>query len=261
MAGFNAIGAGGELGAGVGGEVGAIIGQLMAAGDFEAAQRIYDQIAGIYENLDPNAFNLGPTAFERVQDELDPSTRLRQAQVLDELSRQWEQGGMDAGARADLAEGLGAAAQQERAQRGAILQGAAARGAGRSGATLAAQMAAQQQSADRASRTGLRASADAQARAYQALADSGALASQLRGQDYQQASDKAAARDAIERFNRQNQSQLAQLRAQGLAGAHRDRAQARERRGQRTVQTAYGVGSGVGRAGGMAAGAYFGGGM
>jgi hypothetical protein len=248
----------GDLGAGLGGGIGAAIGQLLAAGDYEEAQRLYEQVAGVYEGIDPNAFNLGPTAFERVQGEMDPTTRLRQAQVLDELSKRWEQGGMDAGARADLAEGLGGAAQMARANQGAVLQNAAARGQSRSGATLAAQLGAGQQAATRANQAGLRASADAQARAYQALADSGGLAGQLHGQDYGEATDRASARDAIERFNRQNQTQQANLRAQGLAGAYSQQAGNKQAKGDRTVQTAYGIGSGLGRGAGMAGGWFLG---
>lgn len=229
---------------------GTLIGELLAAGDYEAAEKLMAKVPGLYESIDPRAFDAGPTAHERVQSELDPTPRLQQARVLDELARQWGEGGLDAGARADLAEGLGAAAQQERAQRGAILQGAAARGRTGSGTTLAAQMAAQQQSADRASRTGLRAAGDAQARAYQALADSGDLAGVMRGEDYRQASDRASARDRIEQFNKQNQMGATFRKVDGLAGAYGQQAGVHMGKGKRKVNTGAALGRGIGSAAG-----------
>lgn len=273
----NMMGSFGDAGAGIGGTIGALIGEAMAAGDYEEAERLMRQASRAYEDIDPSAvvgaesaYDLGPSAYDGMQ--VDPGTRLMQARVMDELARRGLEGGMDADARADLNEGLLAAAQQERSSRGAIIQDAAARGMGRSGAALAAQLQAHGGAAQRANQAGLRAAADAQARAYQALAQSSDLAGAIRGQDYQQASDKARATDLIAQHNARNRQDVQarnidrQYQAQqqrfanrmGLADAQNRRRDAMAdmigQRAERKKRVAYGVGSGLGRLGGTAVG-------
>lgn len=94
--------------------------------------------------------------------------------------------------------------QIERGQRQAILQNMAARGMGGSGAELAANLAAQQGSAGTRSRESMAVAAQAQKRALEAMMQSGQMAGSMRNQDFGEQAQKAAAIDAIKRFNMAN---------------------------------------------------------
>lgn len=269
--------AGGELGAGFGGAVGSVVGDFMGEEEREAYRRYIEQIAALYENMDPDGVQealveLGPTAFEDLGLELDPGTREAQVRAYRAMMERGLAGGMDAESRAALSEAMTEAAQQESGARQALQQRFAARGRGGSMAELASQLANTQSAAEGSNRAATRAAGDASARAYQALAQGGSLAGQVRGQDYGQASDKASARDLVAQHNARNKQsvygrnadrkQAARLaRIAGLERSLQARAGVEKEEEERLKRLAYGIGSASGRAVGTAAGAYFGGGI
>lgn len=90
----------------------------------------------------------------------------------------------------------------------AIMESMRRRGAGGSGMELAARLMANQGATSRASRAGLETAAAARERALQALMQSGQLAGQIRGQGYDEAARKAAALDEIQKFNTGNRQSV-----------------------------------------------------
>lgn len=137
----------------------------------------------------------------------DPA--LKQAQ-LDALASLQDigQGGMTAMDRASLNEMQNQEAARSRGAREAILQNAQARGAGGSGMEILAQLQNSQDSATRANQSGLDIAGMSQQRALEALQAAGTSAGNIRGQDFNEAAQKAQAQDAISKFNAQNQQQV-----------------------------------------------------
>jgi hypothetical protein len=273
MAGF------GDIGADVGGVFGSLFGDLWARGDEEERRKLLQQIQDLYGEIptelipqEEQVVDMGPSAFEGLQE--DPALRQQQLTNLQALNELYQAGGLDAGARADLAEAQAATAQQERAQRGAILNDFASRGGANGNASLVAQLASQQGSAQRAGMEGMRAAGDAQQRALQALMASGSLAGEVRGQDYNVAGDKARASDLVAERNSRNrqdvygrnvdrnfQAQQGTIsnrfrQADGQAGAIGARADLYGEDARRKRN----IGYNAGRVGGGAAGYAFGGG-
>jgi hypothetical protein len=80
----------------------------------------------------------------------------------------------------------------------------AARGVGGSGAELASRLASSQSGVNQASQEGARLAAQAQARALQAIAQSGNMAGSMEDREFSQGSAKARAADEIARFNTAN---------------------------------------------------------
>lgn len=139
------------------------------------------------------------------QEQVSTDPRLRQAQMnaLSQLEGV-AAGGLTVGDRGDLQRIQGEMAAAEKGQRDAILQNAQARGVAGSGMELASQMMAQQQGANRASQQGFDVAKQAQARALEAMLQSGNLGGSIRSQDFGEQSKLAEARDAIAKFNTQN---------------------------------------------------------
>jgi hypothetical protein len=206
---------------------------------------------------------LGPSAYEGLT--VDPRSAAAQYDTLARMQEIAGAGGLDSQAQARLAQAQAANAGQERAQRGAILDTFARRGGGNSNSALLAALANQQGSAQRAGMEGLQIAGDAEARAYRALADSGFLAGQVRGQDYQQASGLADARDRFsmanaaarqavaqrnaDRANRAREGSMdAQYRRAGMLGGASGNERGYYANRERQKRGLYhGVGSGVGR--------------
>lgn len=206
----------------IGGAIGAWAGDQNANEDRRKQLEILRKLYANYESLNPvitaeteEAYNLGPSDMEGVAARLDPATRNAQMAALQELQRVGLEGGMDAQSRSQQAQALAASAQQTRAQQGALLNSFAARGMGGGGNALGAALSAQQGSAQANALGGLQAAADSRSRQMAALRDSSSLASQVRGQDYGQATDLAGARDRVAEYNTRNK--------QGVAGANIDR--------------------------------------
>lgn len=276
------MGMGDALGS-LGGFYGSILGDILTQGERQRRRQSIQDERALYEGLPTNLtaeqeqlVGLGPSAYESLS--LDPATRQAQMDTLSRMQAIAAAGGLDPQARAALAQSQASNAQQERASRGAILDSFARRGAGGSPGALVAALTAQQGSAQRAGMEGVQAAGDASARAYRAIADSGALAGNIRGADYQQAADRAGAADRVSQWNAANRqgvnqrntgtrnqfslnnADLAYRRAGmvgGTYGAERENLSEEERR-KRGLAT--GIGGGAGRNIGTGADLIFGGG-
>ena len=186
----------------LGGVASGVIGQLLAQGKIaEAEAQLKSGLANIKDQ------QVGPSAMRDIQD--DPATRDAQMRALQQISQVASQGGMTATDKAQLNDIEDQSNANEQGNRQAVLQSMMARGAGGSGMDLAAQLSNEQGSANQASRQGLNVASMAQQRALSAMSQMGALGGSVRGQDFNQASAKAQATDAINQFN-SNQAMRAQ---------------------------------------------------
>ena len=268
---FSATGAssGASLGEGLGGALGGLIGFSLGAEDRRKEEELYQRMFQEWSSLDPRirakveeALQLGPSEMENVS--TDPAVRSRQLQALDSLMETGLSGGMDAQSRAALAQAQAQSAQQERGARLALQQQAQARGQGNSLTSYATQLAAQQGAAQRLGAESVQAAGDAQQRALASLAQGGTLAGDVRGQDFQEKSAKASARDAINAFNLRNRQDVEgrnidrSLSAQQATidntfalgdrrnAAREQQAGYRRRRAQQTAGVGYDAGRGLG---------------
>jgi hypothetical protein len=149
-----------------------------------------------------SAIKQAPSEFNKVV--VDQRQKSAQNRALSELQDIGNQGGLRLQDKAALQEAELQNQVRDRGSREAILDDMNRRGQGGSGFALQAQLQGQQAAGDRAARSGLSVAAGAQDRALQALMQSGQLATQYRGQDFQEQSARAQANDAINRFNTQN---------------------------------------------------------
>lgn len=237
------------------------IGMAMAAGDFEKAEKLRQQAFAELQKLNPGELaqvkaEVGDTAFSNLTEK--PEGRDAQLRALQKL--QAISAGDDPETAAEYARAQQEAAANERGVRMAALQRLAQRGAGAtSGLALAAQQDAAQASTQTAAMRGLETAAAARRRALEALSMQGQMGGQLRQGDYQLQRDRAAAQDAINRFNADARWRQAtgvyDARAQQadrLARGYEAQAQERERAGARTVGTAQAGGQALGSAGDIA---------
>jgi hypothetical protein len=178
------------------GGAGEVVGGLIGGDDEKRARRERERALRELAGLDIEA---DPSSLDSYN--ADPRLRLAQLGAIDEFGRVARQGGLDLQSRVALRDAMDETSAQERGNREAILQNMASMGQGGGGASLAAQLSNQQGAAARNAQVGRGAAADARQRALDALATSGQLAGETRGQDFGEASGKAAARDAINQFN------------------------------------------------------------
>lgn len=150
-------------------------------------------------------FQMGPSAMEAVS--TDP--RLEQAQMaaLEQLA-EIGQAGMTPAEAAALRTARRGAAAEAQAKSAQIMQEMQRRGVAGSGMELAQRLQAAQSGADRLSQENDRIMQMAQERALQAISQGSNVAGQVRGQQFNERSDIARARDAINQFNTQNQQQV-----------------------------------------------------
>jgi hypothetical protein len=163
---------------------------------------ILPQLMGEFTPEQLQSLDLGPSAMDQMS--IDPTIKLQQLQALSRMGEMSE-GGLtegDMAAARDIQRGV---SQSNQARQEALLQNMAQRGVLGSGMELAARMGANQQAADAQSRASDQLLQQAQQRALQALSQTGQMAGQIRGQDFGEQAQIAAARDAINRFNVQNQ--------------------------------------------------------
>lgn len=132
---------------------------------------------------------------------LDPATRASQMQSLTNLQEIVDSGGLSPVDRAKLSQIRAETAQHERGDREALLTQAQQRGVGGSNLALQSLLLNQQGAAQRESQAGLDTAAQAYQSRLQAIKDVANLGGQIRGADFEQESAKAAAQDAINRFN------------------------------------------------------------
>lgn len=126
-----------------------------------------------------------------------------------------EQGGMTAIDRARLLDIQEQQSARSRGEQEAILQEAQRRGVAGSGTEIANRLISQQASATRASAAGVNVAAEAQKRALEAIQMQGQLAGQMRTSDVAEAQARAAAADAVARYNNSFQNSTA---ASNVAG-------------------------------------------
>lgn len=150
----------------------------------------------------------GPSALSSIQD--NPALLSQEQGSLGALQDLASRGGMNQTDVANLNRIQDSAAQQSRGQQDAIMQSMAERGMGGSGNELLARLSASQNATNQAAQQGLDIAGQAQQRALQAMMQGGQLASQLQGQQFNESAQKAAAADAIARFNAQNANQTNQ---------------------------------------------------
>ena len=191
------------LGAGVQAGSG-ILGYILSAPDRERANQLINAAVDEFGQLDvPKleqmvAEEVGPSAYEQLR--TDPRLKSAQYAALDRLERSATEG-LTLDDKAAQNEALKAAARQESAGRQRIAEDFAARGQLGSGAQLAMQLQNQQGAAERANDVSMRTAANAQRRMFDAMMQSGKMASELRGQDFDEQSRIAQARDAVARYN------------------------------------------------------------
>lgn len=165
-------------------------------------QQLVEQ--GVITPEDAKAALADPTtALSTIQ--TDPSLETAQNSALDSLKQIGEDGGLTDSDKSNLNQIAVQEATQAKGARDAVTQNAAARGLGGSGLDLMAQLQADQSSASDKSARDLSVAGTAQQRALQALQDEGNLATTVQSNQFNQAATKAAAQDAISKFNATNQ--------------------------------------------------------
>lgn len=185
----------------------------MVAPTLSAANVIPYQDVGQLANPAQVSYNLGPAAQQVASQQsstalnsisTDPRLEDDQMGALSSLQNIANSGGLTDADKANLSQIQGQIAQQNRGNTDAIMNSVNARGMGGSGTELLAKMQSGQNATQNAYQNGLTVAGQAQQNALNAIASSGNLAGNIRNQDYQEQSNKAAAQDAINRFNAQN---------------------------------------------------------
>ena len=146
-----------------------------------------------------NPYTMGSSAMEGIS--TDPALRSSQLAQLAALENLRDQGGMTLTDKANLQRIQNDELQKERGQREAILEGARQRGTSGSGMELMALLQSNQAGTNRQSQRDLDIAGMAQDRALQAGNQAANLAGNVRGQDFSQDAQIAAAKDAAAKFN------------------------------------------------------------
>ena len=158
-----------------------------------------------FERYSPNQAayeEVGPSALEGVG--VNQGYRKVQEDQLAALRNIAERGGRSAAGDAELARIQSQGSSRARGARDAIMQRANARGMGGSGAALVAQLTASQNATNQANQQGLQIAGQNQQNELAARLGAAGVGSNLEGNDYQRAANKAKAADAIRRFNASN---------------------------------------------------------
>lgn len=183
------------------------------------------ELVGEYAPLLEQYLQLNPSAMEDIS--VDQALKNEQMKALSGISEIAE-GGLTEADKAAARDIQREVNQNAEARRQAILQNMAQRGTLGSGMELAAQLASAQQAADQQSRAGDVLAQQAQSRALQALQQSGALAGQVRGQEFGEQAQVAQAKDAINQWNTANQQNVAARNVQNQNQAQQQNLAARQ---------------------------------
>jgi hypothetical protein len=132
----------------------------------------------------------------------DPSLVGAQKQALQSLQDVGNAGGLTAIDKARLSDIRDSQNQDAKGRLASIESNARERGVGGSGLELVSALQNEQSAADRAAKAGTDVAATAQSRALSALLGAGEAATSMRGQDYAEQANKAAAENAIQAFNK-----------------------------------------------------------
>lgn len=160
---------------------------------------------GDYQAQLQNAINQGPSALSDIA--TDPRLQSAQMNALNELA-QVGQSGMTPAEKAALDESRRASAGEAQAKSAQVLSDFARRGMGGSGNELAAQLQNAQSSADRQAQGSDALLQQQQTAKLAALQNSANLAGNMQNQSFNQQANVANAKDAIARFNAQNQQSV-----------------------------------------------------
>lgn len=140
----------------------------------------------------------GPSKIAQIEEAKEPrEAQMEALRILQERGK----GGLSPEDRAALSQIRGEMARDAESKRQQILQSFQTRGQGGSGAELIASLQASQAAANLGSQQGEQLAALASQRALESIGAAGTLGGQLRSQDFGIAREKAAAEEAIERFN------------------------------------------------------------
>ena len=141
----------------------------------------------------------GGTEFDKIR--MDPAAMNAWMNALRQMQGVAGQGGMDLQSRVAQQQAQAQAAQHEQMQRQAIEQQMAQTQRYGGGAELAAKVGAQQGGYNTAAMAGAENASAARTRAIQAMALSGGMAGDIRGQQFGEQAARAMSQDAINRFN------------------------------------------------------------
>lgn len=217
------------IGAGAASLLGGIFGNASASSDRAQALALQQQaLKNIMAVNDPslaqlkislqsyaNAGQLAPEMQQTISQnpslmgniQVDPQLRQAQMQALGSLQQQGKIG-LRPQDLAALNQIQNQQNQAEQANQQSIIQNMQQRGVGGGGAELAARLSGAQNSANMGQQAGLNIAGQSQMAALQALMNSGQLGSQMETQQFGESAQKAAAQDAINRYNTMNQQQV-----------------------------------------------------
>jgi hypothetical protein len=205
---------------------GNIAGAIASSGDRESAQNAYLEAlrkieevgappelakeiflekfkqAGILTPELENAVNLDTSEVSKIEE--DPRLRQLGIGALEGISERG-QVGLTAEDRAAFNVLRNQVAKDEAARRARIVQQYQERGMGGAGAELAAQLASSQAGTTEAAAASDRLASEASERALRALSATADISKGMRSQDFDIASEKAKAADAIKQFNIENE--------------------------------------------------------
>ncbi len=187
--------------AAVGGVVGKILGDMSEA----KAQALINQAMDATGKIDVptlealTAEEIGPSAYEQIK--TDQRTKDAQYGVLGRFREMYDQGGMDLEDRANLNRITSRTNRAASASRSAIQGNMDARGMGGSGASYLMQQKAAQDAAQNANQAGMDMQGQAMRRRFEAMKQHGAMAGDLRGQEYGEQARLASARDSVTQYN------------------------------------------------------------
>ena len=166
---------------------------------------LYKQVVELNPELE-TAVELGPSAMEGIA--TDPNLRNAQLKALARLQEIGDAGGRDSQFLADQSRLESDINSQLQGQQGAITQNLATRGLSGGGTELVAKMMGAQNASNTYAQNAMDAKAAAEKRALEAIMNAGTLGGQMQSQDFNQATAKAQATDAINKFNTQNRQNV-----------------------------------------------------
>lgn len=168
-------------------------------------------IAGVMTPAQAKAILQKSNAYDSIK--TDPASREAEMTALSQMQEVASDDGMTPQMRAKIAAANDQAASQTQGSRAAILDSMAQRGIPTSLMGTAMQEAAGAQDSRTANLTATAAAGDAEKNALTAMANSGTLSGNIHAQDYGEASQKAAAQNAIDQWNAQNQTNVNETNA------------------------------------------------
>lgn len=157
---------------------------------------------GLVTPEDAATVNLDETAYNDIN--LDPRARQAQLGALGELEQTVSSGGLTPVDLQRIRDVSDRFETERRGAEGAIMENARERGVGGSNLEIVNRLLANQNAATRASREGMDTAALAQQAKMDAIRQMGSLGTDIRGQEFSEASRKAEAVDAIRKFNTGN---------------------------------------------------------